>query len=170
MDETWLYYHDTETKQQSIDWRHSGSPRPATNNSESNIHWKSSRLDFLGSRQHAPHWISSKGQKYQRGVLLISAGAIEGHFKEKGGENFINVFLFLHENAPAHQPLVTQKKLAYLGFQCLVHPHCSPDLPPSNYNLFPGLKNNWNVVIFCPTRRSLLPQRPGLTDKFLNFL
>jgi len=28
MDETWLYYYDPETKQQSIDWRHSGSPRP----------------------------------------------------------------------------------------------------------------------------------------------
>jgi len=28
MDETWLYPYDPETKQQSMDWRHSGSPRP----------------------------------------------------------------------------------------------------------------------------------------------
>ena len=28
MDETWLYHHDPETKQQSMEWRHSGSPRP----------------------------------------------------------------------------------------------------------------------------------------------
>jgi len=28
MDETWLYCHDSETKQQSLEWRHSGSPRP----------------------------------------------------------------------------------------------------------------------------------------------
>ena len=28
MDETWLYYNDTETKQQWMEWRHSGSPRP----------------------------------------------------------------------------------------------------------------------------------------------
>jgi len=28
MDETWLYHYDPETKQQSIEWRHSGSPRP----------------------------------------------------------------------------------------------------------------------------------------------
>jgi len=26
--------------------------------------------------------------------------------------------LFLHDNAPAHRALTTQKKLAYLGFQC----------------------------------------------------
>ena len=28
MDETRLYHHDPETKQQSMEWRHSGSPRP----------------------------------------------------------------------------------------------------------------------------------------------
>jgi histone-lysine N-methyltransferase SETMAR len=28
MDETWLYRYDPETKQQSLEWRHSGSPRP----------------------------------------------------------------------------------------------------------------------------------------------
>jgi len=36
--------------------------------------------------------------------------------------------------------LATQKKLAYLGYQCLDHPPCSPDLAPSKYHLFPGLK------------------------------
>jgi len=28
MDETWLYHYDPETKQQAMEWRHSGSPRP----------------------------------------------------------------------------------------------------------------------------------------------
>ena len=27
-DETWLHHYDPETKQQSMEWRHSGSPRP----------------------------------------------------------------------------------------------------------------------------------------------
>jgi len=40
----------------------------------------------------------------------------------------------------AHQALATQKKLAHLGFQCLDHPPYSPDLAPSDYHLFPGLK------------------------------
>jgi len=50
------------------------------------------------------------------------------------------VVLFLHDNAPAHRRLATQKKLVYLGFQCLDHPPCSPDLAPSDYHLFSGLK------------------------------
>jgi hypothetical protein len=40
------------------------------------IRWKSFRLEFLVSRQHPPHWLSSKGPNYQRGVLLISAGLV----------------------------------------------------------------------------------------------
>ena len=27
MDETWLYHYDPETKQQSMEWWHNGSPR-----------------------------------------------------------------------------------------------------------------------------------------------
>jgi len=46
----------------------------------------------------------------------------------------------LHDNAPAHRELETQKKLAYLGFQYLDHLPFSPDLAPSDYHLFPGLK------------------------------
>ena len=42
----------------------------------------------------------------------------------------------MHDNAPAHLALPTQKKLAYLGSQCLDYPPCSP----SDYHLFPGLK------------------------------
>jgi len=47
------------------------------------IRWKISRLDFLESRRQPPHWLSSKGPNYQHGVLLVSAGATEGHI---GGE------------------------------------------------------------------------------------
>ena len=60
--------------------------------------------------------------------------------KEKCGGKFTKAVLFLHDNAPAHRTLATQKKLAYLGFQCLDHPPYSPDLAPSDYHLFPGLK------------------------------
>jgi len=47
---------------------------------------------------------------------------------------------FLHDNAPVHWALATQKKLSYLSFPCLDHPPYSLDLAPSDYHLFPGLK------------------------------
>jgi len=51
-------------------------------------------------------------------------------FKEKRREKVSKCVLFLHDNAPAHQALATQKKLAYLAFQCLDHPSYSPDMAP----------------------------------------
>jgi hypothetical protein len=52
---------------------------------------------------------------------------LKGILKEKRRVKFTKVLLFLHDNAPAHRALATQKKLAYLGFQCLDHPHYSLD-------------------------------------------
>ena len=86
MDEIWLYHYDPEIKQQSMEWRYSGSPRPDPLQKipTPKIRWKSSRLPrILGSRWHPPHSVSSRGPNYQRGVLLVSAGEIEGHFEGK---------------------------------------------------------------------------------------
>jgi len=60
--------------------------------------------------------------------------------KEKRRGKFTKGVLILHDNFPAHRALATQKKLSYLGFQCLDHLPCSPDLSPSDYRLFSGLK------------------------------
>ena len=60
--------------------------------------------------------------------------------KEKCHGKVTEGVLFLHDNAPAHRALATQKPLAYLGLQCLDHTPYSPDLTPSDYHLFPGLK------------------------------
>jgi histone-lysine N-methyltransferase SETMAR len=60
--------------------------------------------------------------------------------KKKSHGKVTKVTLFLHGNAPAHRAPVTQKKLAYLGFQCLDHPPYSPDLAPSVYQLYLVLK------------------------------
>jgi histone-lysine N-methyltransferase SETMAR len=51
--------------------------------------------------------------------------------KEKRRGKLTKGVLFLHDNAPAPLALATQKKLAYLGFQCLDHPPYSLDLAPS---------------------------------------
>jgi len=69
--------------------------------------------------------------------LLVKLKAI---LKEKRRGKVTKVVFFLHDNAPAHRTLVTQTKLDYLGFQYLDHTPYSPDLPPSDYHLFPGLK------------------------------
>jgi len=126
--------------QSSYEWSGGIAASPPQKSPSAKILWINSRLDVLGSRQHPPHWLSSKGPNYQSGVLLISAGATEGHFEGKTPREGHKGFLFLHDNAPDHRSLATQKKLAYLGFQCLDHPLYFPNLSPMDYHLFPGLK------------------------------
>jgi len=60
--------------------------------------------------------------------------------KEKRRWKFTKGVLFLHNNAPAHRTLATQKKLAYLGIHCLDLPPYFLDLASSDFHLFPGLK------------------------------
>jgi len=60
--------------------------------------------------------------------------------KEKHRGKLTKDVLLLHDKAPAHRSLAAQKKLAYLGLQYLNHPPHSPDLSPSDYHLFSGLK------------------------------
>ena len=50
------------------------------------------------------------------------------------------------------------------------HPPYSPNLVPSDYHLFPGLKKTIErSPFFRPIRRSMLPRRPGWTGNILNF-
>ena len=94
------------------------------------MRWKISCLDFFGSRRRPPHWLSPKGSNYQRRVLLISAGEIERHFEGKTPREGHSGGLVLARQCTAHRALATQKKLTYLGFQCLDHPPYS--LTPSD--------------------------------------
>jgi len=63
-----------------------------------------------------------KGQiinaEYYSPLLVQLKDILKGKCRGK----FIKVVLFLHDNAPAQRALATQKKLAYLGFQCLDKP------------------------------------------------
>ena len=43
-------------------------------------------------------------------------GQLKDILKEKRRGKITKGVLFLHDNAPAHRALATQKKLAYLGF------------------------------------------------------
>ena len=80
-DETWLYHYDPETKQQSMEWRYSGSPRPQ----KFRVQKSAGKVlaSIFGIKNASSSLLSSKGPNYQRGVLLISAGGIEGHFEVK---------------------------------------------------------------------------------------
>ena len=167
MDKTWLYHFDLETKQQSMEWQHSGSPHPkkfwvqkSTGKFLSSIFWDQDGILFN---------CLPKGQTINAEYYLSLLVQLMDTLKEKHRRKVTKRVLFLRDIALAHRALAIRKKLAYLGFHCLDHPPFSPDLAPSDYHLFPGLKKQLKGHIFCLTWRSLLPCRPGWMDNILNF-
>jgi len=113
-------------KEQSMDWRHSGSPRPknfqvqkSTVKVLASIFWDQDSILLI---DYLPEDQTINAEYYSS--LLVQLKDI---LKEKRRVKFAKGVLFLHDNAPAHWALATQKELAYLGFQCLDY---SPDLAP----------------------------------------
>jgi len=110
MDETWLYQYDPETKQQSMEWRHSGSPRPkifrvqkSAGKVLASIFWNQ---DSILLTDYLPKGQTINAEYYSS--LLVQLKDI---LKEKGRGKVTKGVLFLHNNAPAHWALATQKKL-----------------------------------------------------------
>jgi competence transcription factor ComK len=81
-----------------------------------------------------------KGQTINAEYYLSLLVKLKDILKEKCCRKVTKGVLFLRDNALAHRALATQKKLAYLVFQCLDHPPYFLDPAPLDYHLFPGLK------------------------------
>jgi len=155
-------------RQRKLQWSGGIAALQAPKNSECKNALKISRLDFLESRWH---WLSSSGQtsnaEYYQSMLV----QLKYIWKEKRSGKVTKGSCSCTTISPAHRSLLTQKKLFYLGFQCVDHaPYLySSDLAPSDIQLLHGLKTQLKVAIFLPTRRQFLPWRPGWMDNVVNF-
>jgi histone-lysine N-methyltransferase SETMAR len=148
MDETSLYHYDPETKQQSMEWRYSGSPGPkefrvqkSAGKVLASIFWDQDGILLI---DYLPKGQTINAEYYSS--LLVQLKDI---LKEKRRGKVTKMVLFLHDSALAHRALATQKKLAYMGFQCLDHQPYSlcrviKFLPISN--LFVYINADTNIV------------------------
>jgi len=165
-----LGYITMTRRQSNNEWSGGIAAHPASKIPSAKIHWKSSRFDFFGSRRHPPHSLFSNGPNYRRGLLLISAGAIRGHFE-------------------GNTPREGHQRGLVLGRQCPGSPGtCNPEETG-----LPGLPVSWSPTPFSgsgpvglppvpwtektierspyfrPTQRSLVPRRPGWAYNLLIF-
>ena len=135
-----------------MEWRYSGSTRPRKFRVQkfaakvlASILWDQDSILLI---DYLPMGQTINAECYSS--LLVQLKDI---LKEKRRGKFTKVVLFLHDNAPAHRSLETQKKLSYLGFHSLDHPPYSPNLASSDYHLFSGLKKTIERSSFFFRRR-----------------
>ena len=142
MDETWLYHYNPETKQQSMDWRHSGSPRPK--NSECKKPPKNFSARFFEIKTASSSLITFQRAKLSTRTITHLCWCNWRTFWRRNAVRSSRRCLVLARQW-AH---ATQKKVTYLRFQFLDHPPYSLDLAPAEYHLFPGLKKK-KQMNFC---------------------
>jgi len=148
--------------------RHSGSPRPQkfrvhifAGKILASIFWDQDGILLI---DYLPKGQTIDAEYYPS--LLVQLKDI---LKEKPCGKVTKLVLFLHDSAPAHLALATQKKLVYLGFQYLDHPPYSPGLAPSDYHLFPGLKKQLKVRHFSSDAEVIAAAEAWLDGHFSNF-
>ena len=122
-----------------MEWWHSGSPQPkkfrvqkSTGKVLTSIFWDQDGILLI---DYLP-----KGQIINLEYYSSLPVQLKDILKEKHRGEVTKGILLLHDNARTYRALATQKKLAYLGFQCLDHPPYTLDLALLDYHLFPGLK------------------------------
>jgi len=101
MDETWLYHYDSETKQQSMEWRQTGSPHPkklrvqkSAGKVIASIFWDQDGILLI---DYVPKGQTINAEYYSS--LLVQLKDI---LKEKRLGKVTKGALFLHDNALAH--------------------------------------------------------------------
>jgi len=111
MEETWLYHYDSETKQQSMDWKHRGSRRPKKFQVQKSA---GKVLASIFGDQDGILLIDylPKGQTINVAYYSSLLVQLKDILKEKGCGKVTKGVLFLHDNAPPHGAPATQKKLA----------------------------------------------------------
>ena len=100
MDGTWLYHYDPETKQQSMEWWHSGSHRPknfqvqkSAGKVPASIFWDQDGILLIDCLRKS----QTINAEYYSSLLV----QLKYILKEKRPGKFSKVVLFLHDNAPA---------------------------------------------------------------------
>jgi len=111
MDETWLYHYGPETKQKSMEWRYSGSPRPKKLRVQKSARKVLASIFLDQDNIHLIEYLP-KGQTINAEYYSSLLVQLKDILKERRCGKFTKGVLFLHDNPPAHRALATHKKLA----------------------------------------------------------
>lgn len=138
-DETWVHYYDPETKQQSMQWKHSDSPPPK----------KAKAQKSAGKVMLTAFWdingpillkFKEKNTTINGAQYAETLKELRTMVEEKRGVKKTSWVQLLHDNAPVHTARIATASAKSNHMEIIPHPPYSPDLAPSDYYLFRHLK------------------------------
>ena len=135
-DETWVHHYDPENKRQSVEYCHKESPQPKRFKTQASagkvmltVFWNSECV-VLADFHEKETTINS--QRY-----IEALTALKRRIERTG---IRNETLLQLDNARPHTIAATRDAMQRLDFSVLPHLPYNPDLAPSNFHLFPKLK------------------------------
>ena len=139
-DESWVHFYEPERKRQSMEWRHTSSPKP-----------KKVRVQRSAGKVMLTFFWDYKGpilEHYMpRGSTVTSATYsnllrenLKPAIRQKRSGLLTMGVCPLHENARPHTAAAAVSTVE-LWFECIPHPPYSPDLAPSDFHIFGPLKD-----------------------------
>ena len=141
-DESWIYCYDPETKRQSSQWKHAGSPRPKKAGQSKSTH-KLLLIPFFDSTGMIyMHWVPT-GQTVNKEYYVELLREFRKRFRRNRPALFKSGQWHFHQdNAPVHNSILVTDYLTKMGIKTVPDPPYSPDLASSDFWLFPQLKEN----------------------------
>ena len=139
-DESWIYCYDPESKRQSFQWKHAGSPRPKKDRQRKSTH-KLLMIPFFDSTSMIyMHWVPT-GQTVNKEYYVEVLREFRKRFPGKRPVLFkLAQWHFHQDNAPVHNSVLVIEYLTKMGIKTLPHPSFSPDLALCDFWLFHKLR------------------------------
>ena len=135
-DESWIYRYDPETKIQSSQWKHAGSPRPKKARQSKSTH-KLLMIPFFDSTGIIyMHWVPTE-QTVNKEYYFEFLREFRKRFRRKRPALFKSGQChFYLDNAPVHNSILVTDYLSKMGIKTVFQPPYSQDLAPCDFWLF----------------------------------
>lgn len=138
-DETWVYHHTPESKRQSLQWRHTHSPK--TKKFKTLISAKKIMASVFWDRRGVLLVdFMPQGKTVTADAYCETLRRLRRAIQNKRRGMLTRGICLLHDNARPHTARVTSALLGSWKWDVLDHPPHSPDLAPSDFHLFLHLK------------------------------
>ena len=139
-DESWIYCCKPETKRQSSQWKHAGSPRPKKAR-QSKSTQKLLMIPFFDSTGMIYiHWVPT-GQTVNKEYYVEVLREFRKRFGRKRPALFKSgQWHFQQDNTPVYNFILVTDYLTKMGIKTVPQPPYSPDLAPCDFWLFTKLR------------------------------
>ena len=139
-DESWIYCYDPETKRQSSQWKHAGSPRPKKARQSKSTHELLMIPFFDGTDMIYMYWVPT-GQTVNKEYFVDVLNEFWKRFRRKRLALFKSGQWHFHQdNIPVHNSILVTDYLTKTGIKTVPQPPYRPDLAPCDFWLFPKLR------------------------------